>query len=186
MAAKHKIIYLYLALLCFLGIILIFIFGGYMGVYDTLSVTARELPQKFEADFWLQPYNQATIGVERGGKITFSYEVDNRQFSGYSASIEVSAWQNQQKIRDLVAQPLSVAAFAKQQVDWVVDTAQIVPDSYPAEQAYQFTVVIKRGEVERRIIIYVNAVPYVPKTAIPGIVPIPAPVPLPAPPPPTR
>ncbi len=177
--AKHKSWYLYLALLCFLGIILIFVFGGYMGVYDTLSVTSGEFPQKFEADSWFQPYNQARMSVERGGKITFSYEVDNRQFSGYSTTVEVSAWQSQQKVHDLTSQPLAVAAFAKQQVDWVVDTAQIVPASFPAEQAYQFTVVIKRGGVERRVIIYVNAVLYIPKTAIPG--PVPAPVPLPPP-----
>ena len=156
MAIKHKIIYLYLAMLCFLGIILIFVFGGYMGVYDTLSVTSGEFPQKFEADFWLQPHNQASMGVQRGSKITFNYEVDNRQFSGYSTNVEVSAWQNQQKIRDLVTQPLAVAAFARQQVDWVVDTAQIIPDSYPAEQAYQFTVVIQRGDQERRVIVYVH------------------------------
>ena len=82
MAVKHKTLYLYLALACFLGIILIFIFDGYMGVYDSLTITSGERPQKIEADQWArQEKYGSSASVERGGKVNFTYEVDNRTFS---------------------------------------------------------------------------------------------------------
>lgn len=168
MVAKHKNLFLYLALACFLGIILIFIFDGYMGVYDSLTIKAGEYEQKMEADFWLQPYNQASIGVERGGKVFCHYEVDNRQFSEYAVDVEVSVWHSQEKVRDVVKQQMLIARFTKGQLDFAVDTAELIPGDAPLEQGYQYTVIIKRGEVERKVILYINPTPYPPKVAIPA------------------
>jgi hypothetical protein len=168
MAVKHKNLFLYLTLACFLGIILIFIFDGYMGVYDTITVKSGEYEQKMEADFWLQPYNQASASVERSGKVFFRYEVDNRQFSEYAADVEVSVWHSQEKVRDVMAQPMSIARFAKGQLDWTVDTAELLPGNTPPEQGYQYTVIIKRGGVERKVILFISPGPYPPKVAIPA------------------
>ena len=159
MAVKHRNLFLYLTLACFLGIILIFIFDGYMGVYDNLSITSGEFPQKIEADQWArQEKYGSSASVERGGKIDFTYEVDNHQFSSYTADVEVSVWHSQEKVADLIAQPMSLGSFGKGQVKWVLDTAELVPAEVSPEQRYDFTVVIKRGEIERNIVVHVSEV----------------------------
>jgi len=167
MAVKRKNLFLYLTLVCFLGLILIFIFDGYMGVYDTVTVNTGEYEEEIEADYWLRQDRYWSIGVAWGGKAFFRYEVDNRTFSDYAADIEVSVWHSQEKVADLIAQPMSVASFDKGELEWVMDTAQLVPADVPPEQGYEFTVVIKRGELERSIITNVRAVPYPPKVVIP-------------------
>ena len=166
MAVKHKNLFLYLTLACFLGLILIFIFDGYMGIYDTLSIKSGEFPQKIEADQWARQEKRSSASVERGGKIDFTYEVDNRQFSSYTADIEVSVWHSQEKVRDLISQEMSIDSFDKGQLEWVVDTAELIPADIPPEQSYQFTVVIRRGEIERKVITYINPTPYPPKPVI--------------------
>ena len=89
MATKHRNLFLYLTLACFFGLIAIFIVDGYMGVYDTIYVTASERPQTIEADVWLRQDSFWSIGVNRDETASFRYEVDNRQFSNYTADIEV-------------------------------------------------------------------------------------------------
>ena len=54
MAVKHKNLYLFLTLACFLGIVLIFVFDGYMGVYDSLVMNNGQFPQTITSDQWDQ------------------------------------------------------------------------------------------------------------------------------------
>jgi len=156
MAAKRRNLFLYLTLACFLSLIAIFTFDGYMGIYDTLYITTGEQEQKIEADHWLRQDMFWSTGVNRGKTAFFRYEVDNRQFSGYAASIDVSMWHNQEKVRDLISQPISLAAFDKGQLEWVLDTSELLPADAPAEQGFQYTILIKRGEIERKIIAHIN------------------------------
>ena len=158
MAVKHKILYLYLALACFLGIILIFIFDGYMGVYDSLIVKAGEDEQKIEDANWERDY--WSTAVNWGEKAFFYYEVDNRWFSSYTADIEVSVWHSLEKVSDVLVQTVSIDSFDKKQVEWVVDAAELVPADAPSEQGYEFTIYINRGEVERRFIVHVRSSEY--------------------------
>ena len=152
----QKKLFLYLTLACFFGLIAIFIVDGYLGVYDTIYITAGEREEKVEPDFWLRQDGSWSIGINWDEKIFFDYEVDNRQFSSYSADIEVAVWHSQEKVLDLISQPISIGAFDKRQLEWVVDTAEFLPSGVPPEQSYQFTVIIKRGQVERNIIVYIN------------------------------
>lgn len=159
MAAKRKNLYLYLALACFLVIILIFIFDGYMGVYDTVTVNTGEYEEQIEADQWQQDEKYMrfpSVGVGQGGKVSFIYEVDNRWFSAYSDNVAVSAWHNNEKVLDLLSAPLSVKPFTKGRLEWVVDTAQVLPADVTLERNYQFTVMIKRGDIERSIIVNIQ------------------------------
>jgi len=165
MATKRRNLFLYLTLVCFFGLIAIFIVDGYMGVYDTVYVTAGEREQKIESDVWLRGDKFWSSGVNRGEKAFFRYEVDNRQFSSYTADIEASVWRMQEKVRDLIAQPISIDAFDKGQVEWVIDSTEILPGDALPEQSYEYTIIIKRGEIERNVIIYINPVPYAPKLA---------------------
>ena len=156
MAAKRRNLFLYLTLACFLSLIAIFTFDGYMGIYDTLYITTGEQEQKIEADHWLRQDRFWSTGVNRGETAFFRYEVDNRQFSSYVSDIEASVWHNQEKVRDLLSQPVALAAFDKGQLEWVLDTSELLPADAPPEQSFQYTVLIKRGETERRIIVHIN------------------------------
>jgi len=160
MATKRKNLFLYLTLACFLGLIAIFIVDGYLGIYDTIYIIAGEWEEKVEPDFWLQQDNTYSIGVNREEKAFFNYEVDNRLFSSYSADINVSVWRNQEKVCDLLSQQLTVGAFDKEQLEWVVDIIELEPNDVPPEQSYEFTVIINRGETERRVILSVNPSPF--------------------------
>ena len=174
MATKRRNLFLYLTLACFLGLIAIFIVDGYMGIYDTIYVTSGEREQKIEADFWLKSAkwqdNAWTTQTSRGQKVLFRYEVDNRQFPPYSTEISVSLWRSQRKLNDLVSQPMLVAPFDKEELKWEVDTEKFkVASEISPEQSYQYSVIINRGEIERRIIVNVNPLAYPSK-------PVPAPV----------
>jgi len=161
-------LFLYLTLACFVSIIAIFVVDGYLGIYDTVYVTAGEQEEKAEPDFWIRQDWVWTTRVNWGEKAFFRYEVDNRQFSDYTTDVEVSLWHSQEKVADLLAQPISVASFDKGQVEWVLDTAELIPGDIPPEQGYEFTIVIKRGEIERRLITHVRPAPYPPKPVIPA------------------
>ena len=163
MATKRRNLFLYLTLACFFGLIAIFIVDGYMGIYDTVYVTAGEYEQEIEPDFWLRQDGIWSAGVNWGEKAFFRYEVDNRQFSSYMTDVEVSVWHSQEKVRDLLSQQISVAAFDEGQLEWVVDTAELLPGDIPPEQGYQYSVIIKRGKIERKVIVPINPSPYLPK-----------------------
>ena len=167
MARRPRSLYLYLTLICFLGLIAIFIADGYMGTYDTIYLTTGEREQTIEADTWLRQDWLWSTGVGRDEKAIFRYEIDNRRFSSYTTNIEVSAWRMQEKIQAITSQPITVGSFDKEQVVWVLDSADILPADIPPERNYEYTVIIKNGEVERRIIISINPVPYVPTAPIP-------------------
>ena len=166
MARKRRNLFLYLTLVCFLGLIAIFIVDGYMGIYDTIHITAGEQEQEIEPDVWLRQDRYWSTGVNWGEKAFFRYEVDNRQFSSYTADIEVSVWRSQEKVRDLTSEQVSIPAFDKGQVEWVMDTKELLPGDTPPEQRYEYTVNIKMGEVERKIIVYINYPAY-PSKSIP-------------------
>ena len=179
MASKRRNLFLYLTLICFFGLIAIFIVDGYMGVYDTVYITTGEQSWKVEADVWQRQYPTYAPGprpdepmpveggkgvylmpANREEKVSFRYEVDNRLFSTYKADIEASVWHSQQKVRDLISQPMSISAFDKGESEWVIDNTEILPKDIPPEQSYQYTVIIKRGEIERRIVVSINPVGY--------------------------
>ena len=174
MATKQKNLFLYLALACFAGLIAIFIVDGYMGIYDTVFITAGEREEKIEPDFWLRQGRAAPAGVEnayyvsanREEKVFFRYEVDNRQFSSYTADIEVSVWHSQEKVRALISQCIEVAPFSKEQLEWEVMRRE-KPAGITPEQRYEISVIIKRGELERRIILYINPEGYPKPTPAP-------------------
>ena len=142
-----------------------------MGIYDTIYITAGEREEKIEPDSWLKQDRFWSVGVNWEEKIFFDYEVDNRRFLSYSAEIEVSVWHSQEKLADLVSRHMQIGAFDKGQLEWVLDTAELKPDDILPEQSYEFTVIIKRGQVERNIIVYIN-----PRTYPSGakVVPVPS------------
>ena len=175
MATKRKSLYLYLTLLCFVGLIAIFVVDGYLGVYDALYVPMGEREQKVEADQWVQWSQYGMAQVNWGEKAFFRYEVDNRLFSTYKADITVSVWHSQQKVRDLLSQPIVIAPFDKGQLQWTIDTAELLPTGVSTEggpgYTVEYTVIIKRGEIERKVIFTVTVYGKVPSPPVPTPLP---------------
>ena len=158
MAGKRKNIYLYLALACFIGIILIFVFDGYMGLYDTATIISGEIPIKYMPEQWQDQERfgySPSISINYGEKGYFSYELDNRQFSAYNTEIDVSLWRNQEKVADILNENINIKAFSKGQIDWVFDTKQYIPGGIPENTSTDYTVLIKHGDTERKLLIYV-------------------------------
>ena len=178
MATKRRNLFLYLALACFVGLLAIFIVDGYLGVYDTVYITTGEQSWKVEADVWQRQYPTYAPGpiaepmpvevgkgayympANREEKVFFRYEIDNRKFSTYKADIEASVWHSQQKIRELISKPISIAAFDKGQLEWVIDNTELLPKDILPEQSYEYTVIIKRDKIERRIVVSINPLGY--------------------------
>jgi hypothetical protein len=158
MADKHKTLYLFLALACFLGIILIFVFDGYMGVYDSIVMDNGQFQQKVEADRWdAEKFGYlASTGVERGGRIDFTYTVENHRFSKYTANVGVSLWYGDEKLLDLTTAEISAGAFSSGELTWTLETANLVPEDYPEDQNYNLDMIIMRDRVERRVNININ------------------------------
>ena len=83
---KRKNLYLYLALVCFIGIIAIFVVDGYLGVYDTIYMTAQEREQKVGADYWQRSRAKDDgffFRTEWKNPVYFRYVIDNNGFTAY-------------------------------------------------------------------------------------------------------
>ncbi len=167
--AKHKSIYLFLALACFLGIILIFVFDGYMGVYDSLTVDNGQFRQTIDADQWQQQEQfgyYPTMSVDRNGSANLTYTVENHRFSAYAAGIRVSLYLGTEQIADLADGQVSAGAFGQGEFTWMLVPSQFTPAEYPPDQGYNLTMIIDRGNVERKIQVYINPGPPLPKPII--------------------
>ena len=143
-------LFLYLALACFITIIGIFIVDGYMGIYDTVYVTAGEWERKIAPDYWQRqlrgyayPYHVGAI--KWGETVHFRYQIDNRRFSTYSTTVEASVWKSNEKVVNLFSQNISVSAFDKVTVDWTLPAQELEKAGLGIGE---YTVRIKRGEVE--------------------------------------
>ena len=161
MAVKNKSLYLYLTLACFLGIIIIFIFDGYMGIYDSLVMDNGQYPQRIDADRWAQEEREtylSSTGVEKGGRVDFTYTVANHRFSGYSAEVAVSFLHNRETLSGF-SDMLSAAAFKEGELTWSLDTAEIIPADYPSDQNYNVNVIIARGETVREVVVNIYPSP---------------------------
>ena len=156
----RRFMYLYLALACFVGIIVTFFSDGYMGIYDTLHITAGEQEQKVELYQWLKGGGSWSGGASWGEKVLFHCEIDNREFSPYSSNLEVALWQNQEKVCDLASQYLQIASFGRGELEWLLDTVEMEPGGAPSPtQPYKYSIVIKGDKMERKLNFYIHAPP---------------------------
>lgn len=160
MATEGRFRYLYLALACFVGLVTTYFVDGYMGIYDTLYITAGEREQKIELYHWLKGGGAWTGGAEWGEKAFFSYEIDNRKFLSLSTDIEISLGHNQEKVRDLVPQRLEIAPFNAAKLEWLLDTLELEPGGTPPLiQPYKYSVVVKSDKTERELNFYIYTPP---------------------------
>ena len=153
--AQYKNLYLSLTIAFFLAIIAVFVFDGYMGVYDTFRVTTQEREQVIGPDSWDDEYDyRHHVWTEEGQAISFRYELDNRTFGTYSADVEVAIWFGETKHSDLLSQAVAIDSFDKEEFNWTIDTTELRPAGTTWD--YEFSVIITRDGVERRIVVNVN------------------------------
>jgi hypothetical protein len=181
MRKKPKRLFLYLAIACFVGLVAIFIVDGYLGIYDTFHISVGEYPpQTIEANYWLRQsyegydiprtpgtegdkYAYCCIGADWGQDISFDYVIENHQSSAYSGHIEASVWQENRKLIDLFSQDVLVRPFREETVEWTLSSEQIGITEPVTGYSYTYTVLVNRGDVERRIIVsyyYSGEIPY--------------------------
>jgi hypothetical protein len=163
MAAKHNNLFLFLALACFAGIILIFVFDGYIGLYDKMVIDNGQYKQNIEWDEWArQEKYGGSIGtsLEPGAQADFTYTIENHRFSEYTDVIEATLWYNREKVADLLSEKISVPSFDKAEVKWTIKSTDILPKDSSVNQNYFFVVKIKRGSLEREvnINIYISSI----------------------------
>jgi hypothetical protein len=165
MVGRHKTLYLLLALACFLGIIVIFIFDGYLGVYDTLRIDNGQFPQTITTEQWQQQEEfgyPPSVSVDRDRSVNLTYTVENHRFSAYSADVRVSLFYGVDKVGDVTAGRVESRAFGSGEFTFVVNAGDFLPADYPTDQSYNLNMLIERGDVERRVMVYINPGP--PKT----------------------
>ena len=143
-------LFLYLALACFAGLIAIFITDGYLGIYDTVYVTAEEYEQEIEPDAWLRWDRVWPTDVNWGEPVHFRYKIDNRRFSSYATPIQASVWKANEKVMDLLAEDKEIKAFDEVTVEWTLDSEELESRGFSQGQ---YTVKIERDGAELTIIV---------------------------------
>ena len=143
-------LFLYLAIACFLVLLAIFVVDGYMGIYDTIHITAGEHKQMVEPDHWYRHRYDPSAGTVWGSKVFFTYTVENRRFSSYVTPVKASVWQEKEKVFDLFSQEESVEPFGKVIVAWTLDSNELESRGFSYGQ---YTVKIEREGAERNILV---------------------------------
>jgi hypothetical protein len=151
-------LFLYLALACFLALIVIFVADGYMGIYDTTYITAGERERAVEADYWLHEESAPSgikiaydVWTEWGETVFFRLEIDNHQFSTYATTVQASVWQENEKLLDLFSEAKTIEPFGKGVAEWTLSPDDLAEPEVGTSTEY--TVKISWGEVERNIVV---------------------------------
>lgn len=164
MNRKSKLLYLSLAIICFIGIILIFIFDGYIGLYETLIADNGQYTQTIEAEQWEDGRDYGYIpgvSAEEGQSVDFTYTIENRHFSGYTDNIVVTYKATGLDTVPLIDTGIDLGAFSKQEIAWSLDTADIIPKDFPTDRQYMLIVTIKSGGREHDVNMYINRNPVI-------------------------
>ncbi|MGD9117100.1 MAG: hypothetical protein PVJ61_08060 [Dehalococcoidia bacterium] len=155
-STARRNLYLALTIVFFLAIIAVFVLDGYMGIYDTVTVTAGERENTVEPDQWLHEDYSYYTWVESGEKLYFHYELANRRFTSYEDHIEAAVWFGGEKQEVLLNESVSLGAFEEEEFSWAVDPATVRPYQTSADYDIEFSVIIMRGGVELRTVVHAS------------------------------
>jgi len=177
MTIKIRNLYLYLALLCFAGILAIFVIDGYLGIYDKLSFIIQEREQVIDPDQWEQRWVKESgysTGIRWGEPVQFKYQIDNRTFSPYSSTVTVTVWRGGEQLKQLLQENVTIPSFDQTTLTWSTSDKDFGEAALKTGEYGEYTIRITFGDIERKIILsyYPEAPGYPEKTPIP---PVPAP-----------
>jgi len=153
MIKRPKRLFLYLAIASFCGLVAIFITDGYMGVYDTLTVTVGEYDQEIRSSHWNREDTPWVYDETSSGDILFSYKIANNLLNEYAANIQASVWQENEKVADLFSQDISIDRLEDATMEWALAREDIGYTEPATNTRVNYTVKINRDDVERKIII---------------------------------
>ena len=166
-----KNLYLYLALVCFLGIVLIFFFDGYVGVYDSLKADNGTYVQEISAEQWQNPERYGptySLGLDQNGYLAFTYRLENRRFGSLSDAVRVTVYDpTAGNVTEILINTLKIGMFGQGMVSWTLNGSDFVPEGTGVGVLPNLRMVIERGTVTREIAIYLNRNADAPK-AIPA------------------
>lgn len=159
-------LFLYLTIACFIAIMAIVIFGGYLGVFDTLYITTGGNQQTITpALFYRDSADQLNVQATWGNKISFVYELENRQFSPYETRVEVTLWSERQPgPLVLFSHDENIASFEKLKMGWTIDPVELKSRGF-TEGLY--TVNIQRKGLGRKIPVSYFSYPQKPPYPVP-------------------
>ncbi len=155
--SKARLVYLYIAIACFTGIILIFVFDGYMGRVRTLEIDNGRYTQVFDEQWMQEQSNQWTpsFNAQPDDTITFTYTLENRVFSDIDEDFRVYLKDEPDTI--FVEDVISAGAFGTDSITWTIETNDLLPPSYTAGNEFNFEFVISAGEEELELNIMIFA-----------------------------
>jgi len=157
-----RMVYLYLALACFLGIVLIFLFDGYLGIYDSLTASNPSYQQEVPVEQWQNPDRYGGpygMSIDENGYLDFTYKVANRRFTGYSAEVVVTLTDLNGVKTELLRQTLTAGAFQTGEITWTVQGTDLLPAGTAQTVNPMVNLEIQRGDVARVISLYINRLP---------------------------
>jgi hypothetical protein len=158
---KRRFIYLYLSIICFAGFIITYFVDGYMGLYDTLSITIDgKTDQIIEPFQWFRS-GGSSVGQARWGKTAyFSWEMGNHEFTPFRANTEVSLWQDGKEVSSLVSQPTRISPFGAGRIEWAIDTLELTPEAPQPTHPSVYYIQIQSGEIKRELKFYIFEPPH--------------------------
>lgn len=154
---RRRFIYLFLAAMCFLTALMTYFIDGYLGIYDTLSVSIDgKIDQVVETYQWLRRDGSWVGSAPWGKTVYFSYKIENHEFSEYGAIIEVSLWHDGEELGKLASQSLAIAVFRAGKVNWSIDTLDLEPAPPSSSTPYTYSIFIGSDRIHRELIFYIT------------------------------
>jgi len=139
--AKVKNLGLYVGLLCIIGILTVFSFDAYIGIYDVLYTEQDGWEREIAFD---EPYPEQHIGTRYGKTTYLRYEIVNHGFKEYSTYIEASVWRDKEKKLTLFSADKSIKPFGNITLDWVLKSEELEPNT-------NYILKIKTDDFERTV-----------------------------------
>jgi len=148
MGKTHRNLYLFLALACLLGIVLVFVFDGYMGVRDSVWVTGVDGERSVGDDLGRggeHQYYSLEVEVPADGEINIRYELENRCFRGYTEDVRAIIRHENMTVAELTSGVVSLSPLAAEGFLWTVDVDEYAPAEWGVNRYYSLMLIIYRG-----------------------------------------
>lgn len=122
---------LYIAIICIVGIGLVFFFDVFYGVRETLLVVRSE--EGIEEIDFAQPL-LSVLHIVHGENLLFRYAIVNDRFTSLSKRIEIDLYAfDGSKVRHFVSQNVDIGAWGADAILWSLETENLLPNRYTLE-----------------------------------------------------
>lgn len=120
---RKKNLSLFVSIFCIIGILSIFFFDAYLGIYDSLSYTDGEHTRELIGERYVR-----NIYTNHGNKLHFEYEITNNNFKDHETHVVVTVFISGDEILILHSSVITVESFDSVTVGWILDSSQLNSD----------------------------------------------------------